>query len=237
MRKAILAFALALLAATPAANQAIDFNTLNANQSGNFTWISSAPSGSNRLITYSDYKTYVQNQTSTCTVTNNAQIMTWSDVISCAQTHTASRQSESVSGNYHTITYTARFNSTTGLYTCVGPSGSDGYSGTPVTLPAGTVAPSSSTPLSLTISSLTFPGTSTSIVIQLKDPSGTVRFTSPNVSSAPYTATYTTAGAAGAWTWTITQNGGSDGACDSTNGVTNFGGTQVTWSGSASWYE
>lgn len=243
MRKKIallIAFVLAATALTfaaPASNQAIDFNTLIANQSGNFTWISSAPSGSAKLITYADYKTYVANQTTTCTVPSLASnyVMTWADVIACASSHTASQQSEGISGNYSTIYYTAQYNSKLGNYACIGPNGSDTYTGTPIALPAGTVAPTSANPIRLYLSSITYPGSTTQLSVQLKNPSGSVVNTWTTTTSTLDTGNWTS-GAAGAWSWVISQTGGTEGTCNSTSGASG-GGTQVQWSGTAYWYQ
>jgi len=236
----LFAIVVVLIATVPAANRAIDYTTLVANQSGNFTWATTAPTGSSQLVTAARYRALVVNATpGSCPLVGatGSRIVDWNAVVSCASSHTASLQSEGVSGNYSTIYYTSTFDSGTGEYICHGPFGSDSYSGSPITLPAGTVAPSGSTPLALTLSSITYPG-STSITVQLKNPAGTAVQTWSTISTSSWSSgNYTTAGAAGAWSWVITDNGGSgDGTCDPGTGASG-GGTQMTFSGTATWYQ
>lgn len=225
-----------LASATPASNYCLSVADLIANQSGNYTWKTSAPATSQKLVSWGDFQGWVNTQA--CSVSNVNYIMSWNDIISCSSSHTVAQQSLSVSGNYHTIYYTATYNASLQVYTCRGPFSSDGYTGTPITLPAGTVAPtSSSTQLALTLSNIAYYG-STSISVALLNPSGTQVWSQANITASSFTATpYFAAGApAGAWQWQITQIGGSDGSCDSTNGPQG-GRNQMTFSGTTTWYQ
>lgn len=235
----LLAVAIALIAATPPSNQCPSYNDLIANQSGNFTWSGTPPSASPELVTYARYKALVANTPAApcpAGIPDNEEV-TWSVVISCAQTHTASQQSESVNGGYSTSVYNAKINPVSGTFTCNGPFGTNGYSGTPITLPAGTVAPTSaSTELSLTLSSITYSG-STQIQIVLDNPSGSQVAGPYSTSGGSISESYYAAGApAGTYSWVITQTGGTAGTCDPTDGAQG-GGTQMTFSGTAFWYQ
>ena|GEM_PF-4256958 len=238
MRRAALALAalIALIATTPASNQAIDYTTLIGNQSGNFTWATTAPTGSNQLVTAARYRALVAQTACPYSSATGSQIVNWNFVIACASSHTPSLQSEGVSGGYSTVYYTATYHSVGNFYSCSGPNGSDAYSGTPITLPAGTVAPTTSgTELSINLTSVTVASRVTAYV-SLVNPSGVTKL-GPTVISGSYSNTYSAAGApAGAWSWSITQSGATDGSCDSTSGASG-GGTQMSFSGTASWYQ
>ncbi len=235
MRKVLLALAVLLLATTPAANQAIDFTTLVANQSGNFTWVSSAPSSSNRLITYSDYKTYVANTTTGCTVSNTAQIMTWDDVISCASVHTPTLQSGGVAASYNAGIYSTTYNPAVHAFSCGSLTGNTGYSGTPIVLPAGMVSPGASNPTAISLTSVTVASGVTAYVT-LYNPAGTAVTGPFAISGSTYSQSYSGGGAAGSWTWEITYSGGTAPRCITVSGPSG-GGQYFSASGSVSWYQ
>jgi hypothetical protein len=228
----IIAFA---VAAVPQSNQAVDINSLIANMSGNFTWAStaptSAPTGQSHLVSYAQYKSLVVNTTaSPCpyATATGSTIMTWSTVISCASTHTASMQTETVSFSESGGSLTESINPITHVVTCTGVTGA-GTTGTPIVLPAGTVAPSSSTPISISISGFAV-GSGVSATIDLLSPSGG-SVLAQSLGGSTFTRSFTGSGVAGSWEWEITETGGVDASCPSTAGTgTFFSGTAtVTW--------
>lgn len=241
------ALAIALLAVTPPAMQCLSHDDIVQQvAAGQLTWKTSEPAGwtgDHHMTTWTDFTTYIANGGSCVKPAGSAfALMSWSQMVAsgCATNHTASQQTDTVAGSYSTVYYDSSYNSVSQLYTCLGPYGSDSYSGTPVTLPAGTVAPTSSgTQLALSLSGITWSG-STSLAVTLYNPSGSQvsgpwAVSSPNstLTVPPY---YAVGAAAGAWYWQITQSGGADGTCNDTYGASG-GGMQVQWSATATFYE
>lgn len=247
MRKFLFALValVALLATTPASNQAIDINTLIANESGNFTWATtaptSAPSGSSSLVNWARYKTIVAYTTaSPCpyATATGSLVVNWNAVIACASTHTPSLQTQSVSASYQAGFYSAMYDIHSGVWTCGSVTGNTGYSGTPIYLPAGTVAPTTTgTELSISLTSITL-ASGVSATISLLNPSGATKLGPTGLSSGgTYSNTYYATGApAGAWEWTITYTGGTPPSCNSSTGPSG-GGFYFTASGSVGWYQ
>lgn len=233
LRAIAVPLAVLLLATAPAGNQCLSFADLIANQAGNYTWKTSAPASSSRLITQTDLSTYVTG----CSATGN-RIMTWSDVLACATGHTVAQQSISAAGSWLDEHWTARFEPMVGDYVCTDHPSTGAYS---VVLPSGAVAPTSvSTQLTLSLSSINYAfggAASSTIHVQLFNPSGTQVGTDYQSSAASITINYSNGSApAGAWKWVIFSTGSAGQTCDSSIGVTGSP-NGASWSGTANYYQ
>jgi hypothetical protein len=186
------------------------------------------------MANWTDFTTNVANTGSCAQPAGSANgLMNWSTMIACAVNHVVSQQSLSASGSYSGDHYTAT--KPNGIWICRSVTGTGPFV---VTLPAGTVAPTSgTTQLSLALSGIGYGG-STTLSAQLYNPSGVAVGSAFSTSSAnPPAWTYSAAGApAGAWHWQISSSGASGQTCDPDLGLQGSY-DAASWSGTATYYQ
>lgn len=214
-RLLVLVAAIACLGVVPASNQCVDQATLVANQSGNYTWKTTAPASNTTVVNWTNFQAWVN--TKACTVSTATQAMNWANVLNCSSTHTASSHTTTTSG---TATGSLSCDST-----CLN-NGGQALSASPysVTFVANPINSSDPVTLAVTIA----PGTGSTCTWSVTDAASVTQASGSTSSSTTLTNVVTT-GTAGTWTLTVNESINTVGTGFNSPKACTIGGSLTSW--------